>query len=848
MERGARGRSGGSSRKRGGGHATKAGGASSREEVEIVQLEKRISAALPELGSVGTEFTEFAQLPLSRYTLTGLQRGKFAVMTQIQRGALLHALGGRDVLGAAKTGSGKTLAFVIPVLESLYRARWTGADGVGALIISPTRELAMQIFEVLKIVGAAQFSLSAGLVTGGKDFAEEAAAIGRMAVLVATPGRLLQHLEQTADFDASSVRILVLDEADRLLDLGFSETLNSILSYIPAPPARQTLLFSATQTKSVRDLARLSLRDPQYIAVHEKAESATPSRLTQHYVVCKLEDKLNMLFSFLRSHLHSKCIIFVSSCKEARFLFESFRRLRPGVPLQLLHGKMKQTRRMLVFYDFLKKDSAALFATDVAARGLDFTGVDWVLQLDCPEDTNSYIHRAGRTARFTAKGHALTVLTPTEATGFVPLLTAARVPISEIRINASSAISVTGKLAAEIAADPVLKQLAQRAFCSYVRSVALQRNKDVFKVVDLPLDAYAESMGLAATPPVKLARFLGGNESDEEGVSLADADALTPAQADVLRHDAHARKNSNKALARLKDKISAEKAVRKAAKAAAAAGVGKAKSRREEDDEDGSSEEDDDAVLGDSDEDCSEGEEEEEVVVEPRRKSKGKIIEEDELLVLKPPSGDDGALVPPSSLRAAPADLAALSERERSRVLRIERETRDMAVDIESGGVGTDGMTPFQRIAEAKRREVGASAAPVAPAPLQSALAANAARLAARLSASATVDREAERVRVKEKHRRERMEAKGRVVADDDAEEEEEQGDDGGGVRLAGASGSESGSSSKSNSSEEEEEAPAPQAGRKRAREALAILAVDVADMEAAALAKMEAKKHAKHY
>jgi len=247
-----------------------------------------------------------------------------------------------------------------------------------------------------------------------------------------------------------------------------------------------TLCPHCTCSKSVKDLARLSLTRPQYLAVHEAAETATPAKLSQHYVVCRLQDKLNMLYSFIRSHLTSKIIVFVSSCKQSRFAFEVFRRLRPGVPLQLLHGKMKQERRMLVYYDFIKKPACVLFATDIAARGLDFPSVDWVVQLDCPEDTATYIHRVGRTARFRSKGHALMVLLPSEAKGMVPQLEAAKIPIKQTHINPSAAVSVTGKIAAEVAADADLKYLAQRAFSSYVRSVYLQPNKAVFDVTALP--------------------------------------------------------------------------------------------------------------------------------------------------------------------------------------------------------------------------------------------------------------------------------------------------------------------------------------------------------------------------
>lgn len=208
-------------------------------------------------SSLKREITQFEQLPLSKRTKYALKKAGYTTMTEIQQCSLPHSLGGRDVLGAAKTGSGKTLAFIIPVLELLYRRKWTRFDGLGALILSPSRELSMQIFEVLRLTGK-YHQLSAGLVVGGsKNFEEEAKVIVGMNILVGTTGRLLQHMDQTPGFSAHQLQILVLDEADRLLEMGFERELNAIIDNLP--PHRQTLLFSATQTKSVKDLARLSL-------------------------------------------------------------------------------------------------------------------------------------------------------------------------------------------------------------------------------------------------------------------------------------------------------------------------------------------------------------------------------------------------------------------------------------------------------------------------------------------------------------------------------------------------------------------------------------------------------------
>ena len=422
-------------------------------------------------------------------------------MTEIQKAAIPLALKGHDILGAAKTGSGKTVAFLVPMLEKLYRLRWGPLDGLAALIIAPTRELALQIFDVLKLIGARQ-GFSAGLIIGGKDLVEEQERIASMNILICTPGRLLQHMDQTAGFQCQNLQVLVLDEADRILDMGFAATVDAILANLPTE-GRQTLLFSATQTKSVRDLARLSLHEPQYVAVHENAASITPEGLQQHYLVCALPEKLDLLYSFVRTHLEVKALVFISSCKQVRFIFEAFRRLRPGVPLMSIHGKQGQSRRMAVFYEFCKAKSAFLFATDVAARGLDFPSVDWVLQFDCPEDVDTYVHRVGRTARYRSTGHALMMLLRSEEAAMIEAMKQKRVPIEKIEANDAKKVSVRGHLQSLCSSEPEMKYLAQKAMMTYLRSVYLQRNKKVFDVHALPLQEFAESLGLAIAPKIK---------------------------------------------------------------------------------------------------------------------------------------------------------------------------------------------------------------------------------------------------------------------------------------------------------------------------------------------------------
>ncbi|CBK23092.2 ATP-dependent RNA helicase DBP4 [Blastocystis hominis] len=460
-----------------------------REIREITQLQKQIEelSALPEEEKANIK--KFEALPLSNYTKKGLNEAGFTEMTDIQQKSLISALMGRDILGCAKTGSGKTLAFLIPALECLYRERWTEEDGIGIVIISPTRELAMQIFDVLCTIGK-YHSFSAGLVIGGKDFEEEQSRIVSMNILVATPGRFLQHLEQTPGFDCSNVRGLVLDEVDRCLDMGFKTTIDHIVDSLGGD--RQTQLFSATIDENVKTLASSILSNPVSINVNSDDDYATPTTLTQRYIVCDLSRKVELLYSFIKSHLRCKILVFAASRKEVRFLFEAFRRMKPGVSLLHLHGKQKQTMRTYTYYDFIQKDHAVLFCTDVAARGIDFPAVDWVVQFDCPEDAATYIHRVGRAGRFRAKGNGLLFLLPQEEAAFLPMMAEANIPLKRIAVNPSRTQSVTNRLMEEIARDETLGQLASKAFQSYVRSVYLASNKQLFDVRALPLEGFAE--------------------------------------------------------------------------------------------------------------------------------------------------------------------------------------------------------------------------------------------------------------------------------------------------------------------------------------------------------------------
>lgn len=249
----------------------------------------------------------------------------------------------------------------------MYREQWSALDGLGALIITPTRELAYQIFETLRKIGK-YHNFSASLIIGGKDLKFERNRLERCNIIIGTPGRILQHMNENATLSFDNMKILVLDEADRCLDYGFQLSIDAIIEFLPKE--RQTLLFSATQTKKVKDLARLSLEHPVYISIHEHTKYVTPENLRQNYAVCNINDKLAVLWSFLKQHQNQKIIVFFSTCKQTKYMYEAFCKLRPGIALTALYGTIHQLKRMSIYEKFCKTKRAALFATDIASRGL----------------------------------------------------------------------------------------------------------------------------------------------------------------------------------------------------------------------------------------------------------------------------------------------------------------------------------------------------------------------------------------------------------------------------------------------------------------------------------------------
>lgn len=248
--------------------------------------------------------------------------------------------------------------------------------------------------------------------------------------------------------------------------MGFAKTVTALLSHLPK--SRQTLLFSATQTQSVAQLARLSLKDPVHIGIKDAGSPAvTPASLSQHYSVCTLDRKLDILWSFIKTHLHAKTLVFLSSGKQVRFVFEAFCKMQPGISLLHLHGKQKQATRLAMYSRYTSSQHAVLFATDIAARGLDFPSVDWVVQVDAPEDAETYIHRVGRTARYDSSGKGLLLLLPSEEEGMLAALEKKGTKIENIKIRGSKTQSVQNQLQNFAFQDPEIKYLGQRVSPSF---------------------------------------------------------------------------------------------------------------------------------------------------------------------------------------------------------------------------------------------------------------------------------------------------------------------------------------------------------------------------------------------
>ncbi|KAJ3442764.1 atp-dependent RNA helicase ddx18 [Anaeramoeba flamelloides] len=477
-------------------------------------------------------YVTFANFKIKNSLVRSLKAISIYKPTPVQRKCLPILLSGKNATISSKTGSGKTLCFLLPAIQLLTRLRSEPSQGTIALIISPTRELATQIYKV-------SWSLlrfekqRCGLIIGGQNKQKERHhLINGSNLLIATPGRLLYHLNETKGFMIRNLKYIALDEADKLIEKGLEPELDKIFTIINRRIANnlniqkiekskkkenkkvkinhltnlQIVLTSATQDDQIRGLYKHlggNLNDRfalKYIGVDDESQSATVKTLEQGYIICKSDQRLIFLINFLKRFSTSKIIIFFSSVKSANFHSRLLDFLE--FPTIELHGQMEQRDRTFNLENFHRAKVSVLITTDVAARGIDFAEIDWIIQYDPPDDPNEYIHRVGRTARAGKSGKALLFLRPEEKP-FLKFLTKSKVSLSQFEINEEKIkTDIQEKLEKIIEIDKTLKKFAIEAYKGYVISYTSHTLKECFDLHQLDLRKVAKSFCFKKPPKI----------------------------------------------------------------------------------------------------------------------------------------------------------------------------------------------------------------------------------------------------------------------------------------------------------------------------------------------------------
>ncbi|KAF1836128.1 ATP-dependent rRNA helicase spb4 [Decorospora gaudefroyi] len=507
---------------------------------------------------------------LSEWILEAVDSMGFVKTTPVQHAAIPMFMKNSDVVVEAVTGSGKTLAFLIPIVERLFRLDAPiKKHHVGAIIISPTRELATQIHTVLSsllrfhapsaaLLDPAQDDtdmedadappkptfppgtlkvipqlLLGGSITPAQDLSCFLKSSTNL--LIGTPGRLLELLSSPhVHCSQSSFDALVLDEADRLLDLGFKDDLQKILSRLPKQ--RRTGLFSASVSEAVDQLIRVGLRNPVRIAVKVKARAApngttgetgaiedkkTPASLQMSYLVLPASHKLPAIKKVLSSlqPRPQKSIMYLATCYSVDYFQHILPEVLKGYTIVPLHGKHPDKVRRRNFAKFLDSVTPSiLLTTDVAARGLDIPSVDLVLQLDAPSDPKTFIHRCGRAGRAGRKGLAITFLTPGREEDYIEFLRVRQTPISpltkpDITITAEEAEATSNKMRKVVKIDRALFDKAQRGFVSWVRAYSKHTASSIFRVQDVDWTEAGHAWGLLKLPSMPELKKWEGDRS-----------------------------------------------------------------------------------------------------------------------------------------------------------------------------------------------------------------------------------------------------------------------------------------------------------------------------------------------
>ncbi len=355
--------------------------------------------------------TTFDDLPLNARLRRGIQEMGYEIPTAIQRDTIPAAVVGRDVIGTAQTGTGKTAAFLLPILERLLEGP---RHVLRALILTPTRELALQAQQFLTVLGG-HTDLRSAAVYGGVGMAEQEKALkGGVEIVVATPGRLLDHMGR-GYVDFRALQILVLDEADRMLDMGFLPDVRRILGALPR--TRQTLLFSATMPPDIVRLANEFLTNPKTVQVGETTAAAVG--VSHLALPVPAHRKTDLLRTLLEDETMTSVLVFTRTKHRADRLARQL--TQAGLDVGVIHGNRSQSQRVRALEQFRKGAHRVLVATDIAARGIDVEGVSHVVNYDLPDVPEAYIHRVGRTARASRRGDAYSLVTPEEEREFAQI-------------------------------------------------------------------------------------------------------------------------------------------------------------------------------------------------------------------------------------------------------------------------------------------------------------------------------------------------------------------------------------------------------------------------------------------
>jgi len=368
-------------------------------EMSLVQCEEGPDSEI-ETKEACADVT-FQSLGVNEILCEACQRIGWNKPSKIQVEAIPLGLDGKDVIGLAETGSGKTGAFAIPVLQTLLDS----PQRLYCLVLTPTRELAFQISEQFEALGASM-GVKCAVVVGGIDMMQQSLMLAKKPhIVIATPGRLVDHLENTKGFSLRALKYLIMDEADRILNMDFEEEVDKILKIIPKE--RRTFLFSATMTKKVAKLQRASLQDPVKVEVSNKFQ--TVEKLQQFYLFIPHKFKDCYLVSVLNDLAGNSFMVFCGTCNNVQRVCLLLRHL--GLNAIPLHGQMSQAKRLGSLNKYKSKSASILVATDVASRGLDIPHVDCVINFDIPTHSKDYIHRVGRTARAGRSGRSVTFVT-----------------------------------------------------------------------------------------------------------------------------------------------------------------------------------------------------------------------------------------------------------------------------------------------------------------------------------------------------------------------------------------------------------------------------------------------------